>query len=228
MGGDAAAIASGDITYRRDPKVFENGEFLIGFTSSFRMGQLLRYSFTPPPIEGEDLYRYMCTHFVDALRECFKQGGYATRDKDAEAGGCFLVGVRGHLYEIDEDYQVGESLDAWASVGCGYTYAKGALQALDMVRREWWAQGKHTVDNPYERYMVCSALDAAAQYSTGVCPPFTVLTQGALASLNISIDDQFSSALEAARKWAASFVKAVDEGAEGLANLAQFGTRQHD
>ena len=31
-------------------KVFKVGEFLIGYTTSFRMGQILQYSWTPPAI----------------------------------------------------------------------------------------------------------------------------------------------------------------------------------
>src|SRR5690242_15173484 len=70
LGGDSAGIAGYDLTVRKDPKVFRVGEFAVGFTSSFRMGQLLRFAFTPPPIEG-DLDAYMVTTFVNALRDCF-------------------------------------------------------------------------------------------------------------------------------------------------------------
>lgn len=36
-----------------DSKVFVNGEFIIGYTSSFRMGQLLQYNWEQPPrLEG--------------------------------------------------------------------------------------------------------------------------------------------------------------------------------
>ena len=38
MGGDSAGVSGLDITVRADAKVFRNGDFLIGFTSSFRMG----------------------------------------------------------------------------------------------------------------------------------------------------------------------------------------------
>ena len=49
MGGDSAGVSGLDITVRSDPKVFRNGDFLIGFTSSFRMGQLLAFRLRPPP-----------------------------------------------------------------------------------------------------------------------------------------------------------------------------------
>jgi hypothetical protein len=37
-------------------------------------------------------------------------GGYAEKDKEAEKGGCFLVGVGGRLFQIESDYQVAEAL----------------------------------------------------------------------------------------------------------------------
>lgn len=167
MGGDSAGVGNGDITLRADTKVFRVGEFVIGFTTSFRMGQLLQYSFEPPHIEGDDLHRYMCTKFINAVRECLKDGGFASKKDDSELGGCFIVGIRGRIFTIDEDYQVGESHEGYDTVGCGMTYAKGALLALSSV--------------PVERgrYMVETALIAAAHFSTGVRAPFQIINSRA-------------------------------------------------
>src|SRR3546814_9779502 len=79
---------------------------------SFRMGQLLAHSFQPPKWHDDyDVYEYMVRDFVEAVRNCLKSGGFATREKEAEAGGTFLVGFKGRLFEIADDYQVGESVD---------------------------------------------------------------------------------------------------------------------
>ena len=50
LGGDGAASEekTGLILQRIDPKVFRVGQFGIGFVDSFRMGQILQYSWTPP------------------------------------------------------------------------------------------------------------------------------------------------------------------------------------
>lgn len=79
MVADSAGVAgSGAYVLRRDPKIFRLGDFLIGYTSSFRMGQLLRYNFEPPRrYDDEDIYTYMCTRFINAVRDCLKSGGYA-------------------------------------------------------------------------------------------------------------------------------------------------------
>lgn len=162
MGGDSAAVSEFDLVVRREPKVFFNGEFLIGFTTSFRMGNLLRFTFKPPEFADErDPFEYISTDFVNALRRCFKRGGYAKKSEEVEEGGCFLVGCRGRLFQIDEDYQVGEPAEDYAAVGCGHAYAKGSLFATN------WSFPDARV-----RY----ALEAAERHSCGVRSPFTILT----------------------------------------------------
>jgi hypothetical protein len=46
IGGDSAGVGGWDLTVRADEKVFVLGEFVFGCTTSFRMGQLLRYKLT--------------------------------------------------------------------------------------------------------------------------------------------------------------------------------------
>lgn len=160
IGGDSAGVSGRDLTVRKDAKVFKNGEFLFGFTSSFRMGQLLRFAFTPPTqTEKQEPYAYMCTDFVNAVRSCLKTGGYAKKDNEVESGGTFLVGYRGRLFIVDSDYQVGESLDGYEAAGCGYAIVKGALFATKTME-------------PRQRMEI--ALNAAERHSAGVRGPFVV------------------------------------------------------
>ena len=161
IGGDSAAISNLDIISRKDPKVFHIGEFIIGFTSSFRMGQLIGYVFVPPPIPDTGLMGYMVGPFVDALRKCLKDGGYASKQNEVESGGVFLVGVRGRLFLIDCDYQVGESHDDLSAAGCGRDYALGSLHATPHM-------------SPKKRVRL--ALEAAEEFSAGVCGPFNLIT----------------------------------------------------
>jgi hypothetical protein len=158
MGGDSAGVAGYGLTVRSDVKVFKNGPFLMGFTTSFRMGDLLRYSFNPPKHHPDvEIRRYMVVDFVNAVRQCLKDGGYASNDKGEESGGTFLVGYKGRLFKIDGDYQVGESLDGYDAVGCGYQIASGSLFST------------HNLD-PRKRIEI--ALEAAERHSAGVRGPF--------------------------------------------------------
>lgn len=164
MGADSAGVAGLSLSVRRDPKIYRVGEFLFGFTSSFRMGQLLGYKFTPPQHHSEwDAGRYMATVFIDALRETLKAGGYARTDNGEEHGGTFLAGYRGRIFRVDSDFQVGENLHPFDAVGCGADLALGALHATSSVA-------------PKERILL--ALEAAEAFSAGVRRPFIVEQAG--------------------------------------------------
>jgi hypothetical protein len=160
IGGDSAAISSNDLTsnIRTDEKVFLKGDFAYGFSSSFRMGQILRFKFNPPkqPKNLED-FEYMATLFIDELIKCFEANNF--NDFKIEDGE-FLVGYKGKLYEVLSDFQVGISKEGYASIGCGANIALGALHA--------------TKDKPaLERVQL--ALEAASHHSMGVRPPFEIV-----------------------------------------------------
>ena len=159
IGGDSAGVAGLSITIRSDEKVFGNGPFIMGFTTSFRMGQLLRYKLSPPAqtVHQGDM-EYMVTSFIDACRTCFSQNGFG--DKDASVGGNFLVGYHGKLYNIEGDYQVGVPKASFDAVGCGSDLALGAMFATEGL--------------PPEK-RINAALAAASTFSAGVAPPFTIL-----------------------------------------------------
>jgi ATP-dependent protease HslVU (ClpYQ) peptidase subunit len=165
MGGDSAAVSGLDLNLSAMPKVFVNGAFLMGYTSSFRMGQLLQYAFSPPE-RGltQNLHAYMVTTFVDGVRDCLKAGGYARKHDEEEEGGQFLIGYSGHLFVIEMDYQVHESKDGYAAVGCGANIALGAM---------------HVSSDAPPRKRVLAALHAAEHFSAGVRGPFTMLQKAA-------------------------------------------------
>lgn len=160
MGGDAAGVSGLSITTRADVKVFINGPFLMGFTTSFRMGQILRYKFVPPEHKSKisDM-KYMVGDFIDSLRKCFRDNGFG--DFEANTGGTFLAGYKGKLYKVDSDYQVGVPTLQYDACGCGSDIALGAMFA---------SKG----EDPEVR--IKTALKAAATFSAGVCAPFKILT----------------------------------------------------
>ena len=158
LGGDSAGVSGYQLAIRRDPKVFTNGPYVLGFTSSFRMGQLLHHAFQAPHPTG-DLDHFMVTTFVDALRTCLKDGGWARKDNEQEEAGTFLVGIAGTLFRIDSDYQVGQAIGGYDAVGCGDDLALGALHAT-----------AHLGMRP--RLRLAAALAAAEHHSAGVAAPY--------------------------------------------------------
>ena len=160
MGGDSAGVAGLSLTVVTTPKVFKKDTLIIGYTSSFRMGDLLQYKFTPPLHDPNlDTRAYMVTAFVDAVRQCLKDGGYAKKENEVESAGQFLVGYRGRLFFIYDDYQVNEGACGYAVGGCGREPALGALFANAHLE-------------PQAR--ILQALEAAEMFNTGVRRPFYV------------------------------------------------------
>lgn len=163
IGADSLSADGYSMTIRRDPKVFRNGQMLFGFTSSWRMGQLLRFSLAiPAPSKGQDVDAYMATTFVNAVRECLRTGGYARKKDEVESAGTFLVGYEGRLMRVESDYQVGENVDPFDACGAGQDVALGAFYATAGLRRM----------TPRRRLLV--ALKAAQRFSAAVREPFLI------------------------------------------------------
>ncbi|MBI4178967.1 hypothetical protein HY522_06075 [bacterium] len=163
IGADSGGVADCVVTTRKDEKVFRNGEFIMGFTSSYRMGQLLRYSLKPPTkADTTTDYKFMATAFIDGIRECLRSGGFLKDDCNKETGGAFLVGFAGRLYRVDEDFNVGESVHEYQAVGCGNEVTLGAMYATQKLP---------------PRVRIRLALEAAERHNTGIRKPFRILVQ---------------------------------------------------
>ena len=165
IGGDSAGVGGLDVTIRKDSKVFKINNFIIGYTSSFRMGQLLRFKLkVDNQNKNQTDYEYMCTTFIDSVRKCLKDGGYTTVQDETERIGIFLVGYNKKLYKIEGDLQVGESFENFNSVGCGEDYAKGALNIL---------LKSYSKSSP--EFIIKKALETVVKFSAGVRPPFNII-----------------------------------------------------
>ena len=165
IGGDSAGIDSDfSCTIRADTKVFKSGPFIMGFAGSFRIGQLLRFSLNPPEqLPSQTDYEYMVTSFINAVRDCLAEGGIKRVVEGVEEGGTFLVGYKENLYIIEEDFQVGVEAVGYCSIGCARDIALGAMH----VQME--------SDNKVPFQMIEKALNAACDFSAGVCKPFIII-----------------------------------------------------
>ena len=163
IGGDSAGVSGHDIIIRTDEKIFQNGEFIFGFTSSFRMGQILRYNFVPPNRKEnitDDEYLY--GDFINEVIKIFKKNGYAKVDSNQVEGGVFLFGYKNELYYVGSDFQIGKSIKNYNSVGCGENYALGCFYALEN-------------ENMLAEKKIKRALEAAEEFSTAVRRPFKII-----------------------------------------------------
>lgn len=159
IGGDSAANSGWNTGKIEFKKVFRNGDFLIGYTDSFRMGQLLEYELTVPRQENESDMCFMVTKFVPAVRDLLKNFGYSKVESNQETGGVFLVGYKGKAYQIHNDFQVMRYSRNIYAIGCGEQYALGSLASSNLASAE-------------DRIM--EALRVAGIFSNGVCEPYYV------------------------------------------------------
>src|SRR5689334_7443447 len=82
IGGDSGSTDGSTLMLRADSKVFTNGPIVCGFTTSFRMGQVLRYGFDVPRFpEGDDVERFMVVDFINKVRSTLTDAGFATEEK---------------------------------------------------------------------------------------------------------------------------------------------------
>lgn len=190
LGGDSAAVGGDASTYHRvivaEPKVFRNGDFIMGYTSSFRMGQLLQHSLKPrkqKPSQSDA--QYLVTDFMDAVIELFQSKGFlSTRNEETTGeyvGGSFLLGYRGKLYEVNNDFQVTHSVHGFAAVGSGTPLALGSLHATQLINDSLLSDNVqrdpslfHVPIDHMTRLKM--ALDAAVQFNAGVAGPFTFIS----------------------------------------------------
>jgi ATP-dependent protease HslVU (ClpYQ) peptidase subunit len=176
LAGDTAASGGKEIYPRADSKVFRVGPYAIGFTTSFRMGQILRYEAKlPDPPDGvadEKMEEFFVTEFVPVVRQTFKDHGYEKKatfpstgkmdfsESGQEVGGLFVIGVQGGIFEIREDFHLARPATPYSSIGSGAPIAFGALHALAGAPSLTLRKRAET------------ALEAAATYSSVVRGPF--------------------------------------------------------
>lgn len=181
IGGDSAGVNGWSLTVRADSKVFTRqlvsslggrpGEMVVGFTSSFRMGQIVQHVLDIPCVPEarnwgsvDQAEAWMVKKFIPELRRCFEAEGYQKKDNDRASGGTFLVGIAGHLFSVENDYQVGRAVCGYHAVGCGDDLAIGALHVL---------RASENPLGPTAQAQV--ALQTAEEHNAGVRGPFKVL-----------------------------------------------------
>jgi hypothetical protein len=163
IGGDSLGSNSAlQKTVRADEKVFKKDDMIFGFTSSFRMGQILRYSFHPPArSENIEDMQYLVGTFIPALIKTYSDHGFLSKSHDRNVGGVFLLGYRKELYKIESDFQVGIPVLDYDTCGCGDDLASGCLYATE---------GREPI------FRIEKALEAASLHSAGVAPPYKIVS----------------------------------------------------
>lgn len=130
MAGDRAASSqefSQEITH---PKIFIKGKVLIGYTTSFRFGDILEYHLKIPKSNKKLLPRaYVVKKLVPAIRAALVANNYIA-DSANEDSGTALIGYKGSLFILQSDWSIVEHSNNIQAVGSGWSVALGATTAL--------------------------------------------------------------------------------------------------
>lgn len=169
IGGDSLGSNGYSKVVRKDPKVFHIKDIknaVIGYTSSFRMGQILMYGTgfidSRDTYEKEINHQYLVTKFIPNVIKQFEDGGYSKTNSGEKKGGVFLFAYKDNLYKIESDFQVGQSAFNYDACGSGGEFALGSLHST-----------AGEIQDPVTR--IHKALQAASEFSCGVSAPYTIL-----------------------------------------------------
>lgn len=167
MGSDSSAVSGLHGFSTRLCKHFElqnaaDEKFLIGYTSSYRFGQLLEHVFVPPINNVDDPMKYMVSSFIPEVIKMASESWKKRADGKEHEGIMFLVGYRGRLFVVESDYQVNEPRCQYYAIGCGRDLALGSLHTTDSFKDA----------TPGKR--IDFALRAACEFSAGVMEPFNI------------------------------------------------------
>jgi 20S proteasome alpha/beta subunit len=155
IAGDTQGTSGWDARHRADGKVFIKHGILYGFTSSYRMGQILKYHSedVESPLLKEDTFGYVVSCLVPMWRKILAEHHFTKTESGVDTGGVFVVAVNGRLFVIESDFQVAEHADNFCAVGCGDSYAMGSMYSQDL-------------DKP-AKDIITEAIDAAIYFSAG-------------------------------------------------------------
>jgi ATP-dependent protease HslVU (ClpYQ) peptidase subunit len=122
LAGDIQGTGGNNKIVHTQSKVFNKNGVVFGYTTSYRFGQILEHSLKDPvvPERDDEIYRWLLTVLVPEIKSTLKDNGW-------ERGGNALIGIRGQLWELQDDFSVLRSVKGFGAVGSGYEYAMGSL-----------------------------------------------------------------------------------------------------
>ncbi len=169
LGGDACGASPNWRAALKTPKLVElhtgSGTLVLGYTTSFRFGQILQYRTEPPYDVRKDAEEYLVKEFVPTVRNALQSEGWLKKENDREESGSALVGYRSRLFEFSSDLSFIETEVGLSAVGSGCEYALGAM--LCASNQQWAAIA-----------ILEAGLQAAAAFTPGVMAPFFIRKVG--------------------------------------------------
>ena len=117
----AATSTDGDRRLIVPNKIIKNGNYLIGFSGSIRVKQLLGPRFFTPPKNILDFPNSLVAHLEDKKALSF------TEEQTIMFLCNIIIAQKHKMYEILSDFQLNEPVVDYVTVGAGAHYAFGSL-----------------------------------------------------------------------------------------------------
>lgn len=134
MAGDHIASDGYSLKLYNEQKVFLKDDFIIGCTGSFRMAQLLQYSWDIPERNNKQSNNdYLFLSVVPSIISLFEKNGFLKKEEEQKKGGVFLIGYKNRLYRFQSDFSLVEDSRGFSACGCGEDFAIGALEAIQQI-----------------------------------------------------------------------------------------------
>lgn len=169
IGGDSAVmLGDTELNTQVGGKVFRLGDVIFGVAGWTRTSAMLRYDLRLPERRfdqpGQTDIGWLNTDFTRAVHECLERNGWdpqgGSRPQRRSSDNTIMVGYRGKLYVLRDNFEVSRYPDHFYAIGVGGEIAIGYLAATKER-------------GPRDR--ILGALATAARYSVGTRDPFTIL-----------------------------------------------------
>lgn len=144
------------------PKVFKNKNLFIGYTTSFRFGQVLEHAWNPPRHIAEDKsdMKYLVEDAIPSMMQCLKDSGVKEIADFGGYGDCIIV-YNQKIYHMQSDNAILEYSD-YESCGSGAVMANALM--------EWHTNGEELVD-----FSVMKLFSTISKLSCGVSEEYIVM-----------------------------------------------------
>jgi ATP-dependent protease HslVU (ClpYQ) peptidase subunit len=117
------------------PKVFKRDNYAFGYTSSFRMGQILEYAKISKDLPSWEDESNLYVSFVDWAKSAMKDGGFLEDKSGKTSGGNFIFFNGKLLSEVQDNFSILIPIDGLIAVGSGENHAKAIMRAyMELVK----------------------------------------------------------------------------------------------
>jgi ATP-dependent protease HslVU (ClpYQ) peptidase subunit len=125
IAGDSSGHTDGVIENYKTSKVVKiatknNKELLIGFSGSFRLGDILKYKIQYPKISKNNIESDLVNKLIPIIQDTIE-------NEDNISKGEFMLAIHDRLFLIQSDLSILEPENDYSSIGSGSSYALGSL-----------------------------------------------------------------------------------------------------